>query len=145
MSWNFKTATTDLKDGFAPVVEGRYTMAIEDAEIKKASTGTTMLQVTLVITGDGDFKNRKVWKSFALDKPKSMRYVIDFLKAVGTDVWEKDDFSNDDLIKAVKESKGVYAYLTPGKTNNGNDITNADKFMSIKEGEAVSGGSQLFT
>ena len=145
MAWNFKTATTDLKDGFAPVVEGRYTMAIEDAEIKKASTGTTMLQVTLVITGDGDFKNRKVWKSFALDKPKSMRYVIDFLKAVGTDVWEKDDVSNDDLIKAVKESKGVNAYLTPGKTNNGNDITNADKFMSIKEGEAVSGGSQLFS
>ena len=145
MSWNFKTATTDLKDGFAPVVEGRYTMAIEDAEIKKASTGTTMLQVTLVITGDGDFKNRKVWKSFALDKPKSMRYVIDFLKAVGTDVWEKDDVSNDDLIKAVKESKGVNAYLPPGKTNNGNDITNADKFMSLKEGEAVSGGSQLFS
>ena len=145
MSWNFKTATTDLKDGFAPVTEGRYTMAIEDAEIKTASTGTTMLQVTLVITGDGDFKNRKVWKSFALDKPKSMRYVIDFLKAAGTNVWEKDDVTNDDLIKAVKGSEGVNAYLTPGKTNNGNDITNADKFMSIKEGEAVSGGSQLFS
>ena len=39
MSWNFKTATSDLKDGFAPVVEGRYTMSVEDAEIKTASTG----------------------------------------------------------------------------------------------------------
>tara|TARA_Y100001938_G_scaffold127581_2_gene180585 strand:- start:3178 stop:3615 length:438 start_codon:yes stop_codon:yes gene_type:complete len=145
MSWNFKTATTDLKDGFAPVTEGRYTMAIEDAEIKTASTGTTMLQVTLVINGDGDFKNRKVWKSFALDKPKSMRYVIDFLKAAGTNVWEQDNVTNEDLIKAVKGSAGVNAYLTPGKTNNGNDITNADKFMSIKEGEAVAGGSNLFS
>ena len=90
MSWNFKTATTDLKDGFAPVTEGRYTMAVEDAEIKTASTGTTMLQVTLVVSGDGDFKNRKVWKSFALDKPKSMRYVIDFLKAAAAKMFKMD-------------------------------------------------------
>ena len=145
MAWNFKSAAADMPDGFAPVNEGRYTLNIDDAQITTASTGTTMLQVTMSISDDGEFKNRKVWKSFALDKPKSMRYVIDFLKAVGTDVWEKDDVSNDDLIKAVKESKGVNAYLTPGKTNNGNDITNADKFMSIKEGEAVSGGSQLFS
>jgi hypothetical protein len=144
MSWNFKTATTELKDGFAPVVEGRYTMSVEDAEIKTAKTGTTMLQVTLVVSDDGDFKNRKVWKSFALDKPKSIRYVIDFLKASGTKVWEKDDVSNEDLLQAVRECTGINAYLTPGKTNNGNDITNADKFMTVKEGEAVAGGGSIF-
>ena len=146
MSWNFKTATPDLKDGFAPVVEGRYTMAIEDAEIKKASTGTTMLQVTLVITGDGDFKNRKVWKSFALDKPKAMRFVIDFLKASGSTVWEKDDVSNDDLVNDVKAKGPVTAYLTPGQTNNGTQITNADKFMTVADGAKVKeGGSDLFS
>ena len=146
MAWNFKSASSESSDGFAPVKEGRYTLQVEDASITTASTGTTMLQVTLVVTGDSEFKNRKVWKSFALDKPKAMRFVIGFLKAIGSKVWEKDDVSNDELVADVKANRTVNAYLTPGKTNNGTDITNADKFMSVKEGEKVSAGSSdLFT
>ena len=109
MGWNFKSAASDMPDGFEPVEEGRYTLKIEDAGITKASTGTTMLQVTMVIDDDSAFKNRKVWKSFALDKPKSQRFVIQFLKACGTDIWEKDNVSDDDLTNAVKAAKGVNA------------------------------------
>jgi len=144
-TWNFKEAASATDEGFAPITEGRYNMAIEDAIIKPASTGTIMLNITMVVNDDGDFKNRKVWQSFALDKPKSQRFVIQFLKACGTDVWQKDNVSDDDLINAVKGSKGINAYLTPAKTNTGNDTTNASKFMSLDEGAKVTGGSELFS
>ena len=147
MGWNFKSAASDMPDGFEPVEEGRYTLKIEDAGITKASTGTTMLQVTMVIDGDSAFKNRKVWKSFALDKPKAMRYVIDFLKSSGSTLWKKDNVTNDDLVADLKKRGPVTAYLTPGQTNNGTQITNADKFLSVKEAATVSdegGGSDLF-
>ena len=146
MAWNFKSAAADMPDGFAPVNEGRYTLNIDDAQITTASTGTTMLQVTMSISDDGEFKNRKVWKSFALDKPKAMRFVIDFLKASGSKVWEKDDVSNDDLVNDVKSKGPVTAYLTPGQTNTGPQITNADKFMTVADGAKVKeSGSDLFS
>lgn len=145
MAWNFKEAASSTDEGFAPITEGRYNMAIEDATIKPASTGTIMLNITMAVSDDGDFKNRKVWQSFALDKPKSQRFVIQFLKACGTDVWQKDNVSDDDLINAVKASKGINAYLTPAKTNTGNDTTNASKFMTMDDGAKVTGDSALFS
>ena len=145
MAWNFKEAAASTDEGFAPIAEGRYNMAIEDAIIKPASTGTIMLNITMAVSDDGDFKNRKVWQSFALDKPKSQRFVIQFLKACGTDVWKKDNVSDSDLTTAVKSSKGINAYLTPAKTNTGNDTTNASKFMSLEAGAEVTGDSQLFS
>ena len=146
MAWNFKSAASESTTDFEPIEEGRYPLAIEDANINTASTGTTMLNVTMVITGDSSYKNRKVWKSFALDKPKAMRFVIDFLKASGSTVWEKDDVSNDDLVNDVKAKGPVTAYLTPGQTNNGTQITNADKFMTVADGAKVKeGGSDLFS
>ena len=144
MAWNFKEAAASTDEGFAPINEGRYNMIIEDAIIKPASTGTIMLNITMAVNDDGDFKNRKVWQSFALDKPKSQRFVIQFLKACGTDVWQKDNVTDDALVAAVKASKGINAYLTPAKTNTGNDTTNASIFMSIDEGAKVSGDSELF-
>ena len=144
-TWNFKEAAASTDEGFAPITEGRYNMTIDDAVIKPASTGTMMLNITMSISDDGDFKNRKVWQNFALDKPKSQRFVIQFLKACGTDVWQKDGVTDDDLIGALKDCKGINAYLTPAKTNTGNDTTNARKFMSLKEGAEVTGDSQLFS
>ena len=145
MAWNFKEAAATTSEDFAPITEGRYNMIIEDAVIKPASTGTIMLNITMAVNDDGDFKNRKVWQSFALDKPKSQRFVIQFLKACGTNVWEKDNVSDEDLTNAVKAAKGVNAYLTPAKTNKGTDTTNAGKFMTLEKGAEVTGDSQLFS
>mgnify|MGYP003150893436 CR=1 FL=1 len=112
MAWNFKSAASESTTDFEPIEEGRYPLAIEDANINTASTGTTMLNVTMVITGDSSYKNRKVWKSFALDKPKAMRFVIEFLKATGSKIFEKDGVENDALIADLKKDRTVSAWLT---------------------------------
>ena len=127
MAWNFKTAASESTTDFQPIEEGRYPLTVEDATIGTASTGTTMLNVTMVITGDSEYKNRKVWKSFALDKPKAMRWVIEFLKATGSKIFEKDGVENADLIADLKKDRSVSAWLVPGQTTNGNPTTNASK------------------
>lgn len=144
MGFNFKEASENMGDGdFSPITEGRYTLKVETATIGKAKTGTTMLNTQLVIT-DGDFKNRKVWKSFSLDKPKAMRFVVDFLKALGSDIWQQDDVSNDALVADVL-GKHVSAWLVPGTTNNGNPTTEASKFKDAAATAATTGGSDLFS
>ena len=145
MAWNFKSAANDSTTDFEPIEEGRYPLTIEDASISTASTGTTMLNVTMVITGDSTFKNRKVWKSFALDKPKAMRFVIEFLKSSGSKIFEKDGVENDALIADLKKDRQVSAWLTPGTTNNGNPTTNATKFLGAKEAAKAGAESDLFS
>jgi hypothetical protein len=142
--WNFKTAASESTTDFEPVNEGRYPLTIEDATISTASTGTTMLNITMVINGDTAFKNRKVWKSFALDKPKAMRFVIEFLKSSGSKLFEKDDVDNDALIADLRKDRRVSAWLTPGTTTNGNPTTNATKFLGAKEAAKADVGSDLF-
>ena len=145
MAWNFKSAASESTTDFEPIEEGRYPLAIEDANINTASTGTTMLNVTMVITGDSSYKNRKVWKSFALDKPKAMRFVIEFLKASGSKIFEKDGVENDALIADLKKDRTVSAWVTPSTTNNGNPTTNATKFLGEKEAAKAGAGSDLFS
>ena len=145
MAWNFKTAASENTTDFEPIEEGRYPLTIEDASITTASTGTTMLQVTMVITGESQFKNRKVWKSFALDKPKAMRFVIEFLKSSGSKIFEKDGVENDALIADLKKGRSTSAWLTPATTNNGNPTTNATKFLSVAEAEKAGAGNDLFS
>ena len=146
MAWDFKNASSNMSDGFEPIEEGRYNLEVEDAQITKASTGTTMLNVTMTVTSD-PYKNRKVWKSFSLDKPKAMRYVIEFFKATENGIWKKDGVENADLIESVKKSKTVSAWLTPATTNNGNPTTNATKFLDLKTASTATtaAGSDLFS
>ena len=89
MGINFKDIGKNSGGDFKPLPENRYNVKVDKAEVKTASTGTTMIATEFVIT-DGDFKGRKLWNNFTLT-PKAYVYLYSFLKSAGSNMISNED------------------------------------------------------
>lgn len=120
---NFKA--TESGD-FTPYPNDTYLFTAEAVEIRKASTGTDMLNVTFrCVQPGGEFDNRKHWERFAL-LPQSGWRLKNFLEAFdvphtampGAGKGEFDiDFDTDDIVgKAglIELEQEVYVVMKNG-------------------------------
>lgn len=134
MALNLKKAkeTSNSDKEFKPLAEGRYPFVVEAGETGEFSTGTPKIEFTFRCEAD-DYKNRKVWHSFALTESAQI-YLIRFLEALGLEeLTEKDSVSESQIIKAAIGRK-VTAYVEIVTGNNDKQYNNLKNFTAV-EGE----------
>lgn len=135
MALNLKKAKTESKSDkeFKPLAEGRYPFVVEAGEVGEFSTGTPKIEFTFRCEAD-DYKNRKLWHSFALTESAHV-YLIRFLEALGLEeLTEKESVSEQQIIKAAIGKKAT-AYAEITTANNGKQYNNLKNFKKV-EGEA---------
>tara|TARA_Y100000593_G_scaffold85663_1_gene163047 strand:- start:167 stop:577 length:411 start_codon:yes stop_codon:yes gene_type:complete len=134
MGINFKDIGQNSGGDFTPLPENRYNVKVEKAEVKKASTGTTMISTEFVIT-DGDFKGRKLWNNFTLT-PKAYVYLYNFLKSAGSDMISNEDV-DENQVAADMVGLTASAFVEPRTTTNGNPTNVMGKFSTVTEDSAL--------
>jgi hypothetical protein len=134
MGINFKDVGQNSGGDFTPLPENRYNVKVEKAEVKTASTGTTMISAEFVIT-DGDFKGRKLWNNFTLT-PKAYVYLYNFLKSAGSNMISNEDVDEN---KVASDMIGLTAsaFVEPRTTTNGNPTNVMGKFSKVTEDTAL--------
>lgn len=129
MGFNLKETGENAGGDFEVLPLDRYNLRVEEAQLKKATTGNDMIATTFVIT-EGDFKNRKLWNNFTLT-PKAMVFLYNFLKAGKSDLIDKEDVETDEILKAMVGLE-VSAYAEPGLTPAGNPKNTLSKWQAIE-------------
>jgi len=123
MNFNFKEIGNSGNTSEALPTD-RYIVEVESTEVKKATTGTMMIDATFVVK-EGEFTGRKLWHNFSLTA-KSMIYLYRFFEAAQSSVIEKEDIDETKIAAAMVGLKAS-VYAVAGKTNKGNpknDLTN---------------------
>lgn len=132
MALNLKKAKTESKSDkeFKLLAEGRYSFVVEAGEVGEFKTGTPKIEFTFRCESD-DYKNRKLWHSFALTESAHV-YLIRFLEALGLEeLTEKESVSEQQIIKAAIGKKATaYVEIT---TNNGKQYNNLKNFKKVVE------------
>lgn len=141
MGINFKDIGQNTGGDFSPLPENRYNVKVEKAEVKKASTGTTMISAEFVVI-DGDFKGRKLWNNFTLT-PKAYVYLYNFLKAAGSKMISNEDVDEDQV---ASDMVGLSAstYVETRTTTNGNPANVMGKFSGMDATAATGADANLF-
>lgn len=141
MGINFKDIGQNTGGDFSPLPENRYNVKVEKAEVKKASTGTTMISAEFVVI-DGDFKGRKLWNNFTLT-PKAYVYLYNFLKAAGSKMISNEDVDENQV---ASDMVGLSAstYVETRTTTNGNPANVMGKFSGMDATAATGADANLF-
>jgi hypothetical protein len=137
MALNLKKAKKQSNNNdkeFKPLQEGRYPFVVEAGEVGEFKTGTPKIEFTFRCESD-DYKNRKLWHSFALTESAHV-YLIRFLEALGLEeLTEQESVSEQQIIKAAVGKKvTAYAEITTG--NNGKQYNNLKNFAKVEGGSS---------
>lgn len=138
MALNLKKAKTESKSDkeFKNLAEGRYPFVVEAGEVGEFRTGTPKIEFTFRCESD-DYKNRKLWHSFALTESAHV-YLIRFLEALGLEeLTEQESVSEQQIIKAAIGKK-VTAYVEITTANNGKQYNNLKNFSKVDDSASPS-------
>ncbi len=141
MGINFKDIGQNSGGDFSPLPENRYNVKVEKAEVKKASTGTTMISTEFVVT-DGDFKGRKLWNNFTLT-PKAYVYLYNFLKSAGSNMISNEDIDENQVASDML-GLTASAFVETKTTINGNPSNVMGKFSGLDATAATGKNAELF-
>jgi len=143
----------DLKKGFAPIPEGRYTVLVEEAKPGVSQSQNEKLSVTFTILDQGDFKGRKLWHDFPI-VPQALVYLKQFLEAIKSTNASNSNAELKDIAIEIKNKKCT-VWVETGVTNKGNPKNTLSRFKPLDAGDplanetpanntAEAGGSSMF-